>query len=241
LLDHLAADFVQQGWSVKQLVRRIMLSRVYRLSSDDDADALASDPDNTLLWRMSQRRLEAEAIRDGMLLASGQLDLNPQVGSLIQKLGEGIIGRNIKSVGIADEHVARSVYLPIVRGGLPEILSLFDFPEPSIIGGVRDVTTVPTQALFMMNNPLVIDSATKLAERLAEATDDPRRRVSEAYLRTVSRRPSELEIDRALLFVDEAQIVLADQGKRNATEIETIAWAGFCQSLFASSEFRYIN
>jgi hypothetical protein len=241
LLDHLATNFVEQGWSVKRLIRSIMLSRVYQLSCDEDAAALAADPDNHLLWRMNQRRLEAEAIRDGMLLASGQLDLNSPAGSPIEKLGEGIIGRNIRTDGIADQHFARSVYLPIVRGGLPEILSLFDFPEPSIIGGARDVTTVPTQALFMMNNSLVIDSATELAKRLAALTDDPQRRAREAYLRTISREPTEAEIELALQFVTGAQAVLKEQGKSDASEIETTAWAGFCQSLLASSEFRYIN
>ncbi len=241
LLDHLATTFVQDGWSVKRLIRRIMLSRVYRLSCDDDATALAIDPGNDLYWRMNQRRLEAEAIRDAMLLASGSLDLEPQAGSPVEKIGEGIIGRNINSTGLADKHHARSIYLPIVRGAVPEMLSLFDFPEPSIIGGVRDVTTVPTQALFMLNNPLVLDCASKLAERLSQLSDDQRQRVREAYRLTVSRQPSESEIDRALQFVSETQAVLTEQGNHQAKQVESIAWAGFCQSLFATSEFRYIN
>ncbi len=241
LLDHLATTFVNDDWSVKRLIRRIMLSRVYRLSCQDDAAALATDPGNQWFWRMNQRRLEAETIRDAMLLASGQLDLHRPSGSPVQKLGEGIIGRNIRSTDLADQQVTRSVYLPIVRGAVPEMLSLFDFPEPSIIGGVRNVTTVPTQALFMMNSPQVIDNANKLAQRLTEQIDDPSDRVRQAYRLTVSRSPTEQEIDRALQFIRETETLLQEDPKRNEDDAQWIAWSGFCQSLFATSEFRYLH
>ncbi len=240
LLDHLAKTFAADGSSTKQLIRRIMTSHVYRLSSDDDPGGLAADPGNNLFWRMNQRRLEGEVIRDAMLLASGQLDLKPQTGSRVQRLGEGIIGQNIKTSELADDHFARSVYLPIARGAVPEMLSLFDFPEPSIIGGVRNVTTVPTQALFMMNSPQVLRSAKKLADRLSSEMDR-RDRVRQAYRLTLSRNPSEAEIDRALKYVDETQTTLTTIEEKKPIESETIAWAGFCQSLFATSEFRYVN
>ncbi|MCA9137345.1 MAG: PSD1 domain-containing protein [Planctomycetales bacterium] len=241
LLDHLATQFVRQGWSVKDLIRTIMTSHVYRLSCDDDADALAADPGNELLWRMNQRRLEAEAIRDAMLFSSGRLDLQPPTGSPVQRMGEGIIGRNLKSDDAAMQQVSRSVYLPILRGGVPEMLSLFDFPEPSIIGGVRNVTTVPTQALFMMNNPQVIESASKLAQRIAANGDDPRDRVRLAYRLTLSRTPSESEIDRVLDYVQMTQRQLVSNDRLDDDESNEFAWAGFCQTLFASSEFRYLN
>ncbi len=168
LLDHLATQFVADGWSVKQLVRRIMLSRVYRLASLDSEDGLNADPDNHLLWKMNQRRLEAEAIRDAMLVASGQIDLVPGEASVVAKVGNGLVGQTVKAEQLLTDGNKRSIYLPIVRGALPEILRIFDFPEPSIIGGVRDVTTVPTQALYMMNNEFVVESAAKLAERLID-------------------------------------------------------------------------
>lgn len=242
LLDHLATTFVEDGRSIKKLIRRIMLSRVYRLSSEDQSAALAVDPGNQLLWRMNQRRLEAEAIRDAMLMVSGQLDLSPQAGSPVEKVGEGIVGRNIKITDLAKEHLRRSVYLPIVRGGVPEFLSLFDFPEPSIVGGVRNVTTVPTQALFMLNNPLVIETAAKTAQRLVEFSDDPQERVRYAYQLTLSRDPGEAEIDRAIQFVTDTTNALEETGRQARKQNpEAIAWAGFCQSLFATSEFRYTN
>ncbi len=241
LLDHLAMTFIDDGWSVKRLIRRIMTSRVYRLSCDDDPTSLAADPGNQWLWRMNQRRLEAEAIRDAMLLSSGQLDLSAQVGSSVEKLGEGIVGRNINVSGLGDAHVARSVYLPIVRGAVPEMLRLFDFPEPSIISGARDVTTVPTQALYMMNSPQVIDSAKALARRLVAGNDDDHQRVHHAYRLTLSRQPDSEEVDRALQFIADFEQVLIESGQSESGESGTLAWAGFCQSLLASTEFRYIN
>ncbi len=241
LLDHLATTFQSDGWSVKRLIRRIMTSRVYRLSSSDDPSGLAADPDNTLFWRMNQRRLEAEAIRDAMLLSSGQLDLNPPTGSPVQKVGEGIIGRNINTTALTGDDVSRSVYLPIVRGAVPELLRLFDFPEPSIIGGVRNVTTVPTQALFMMNSEQVTESAARFAARIAENSDHDRQRIQQAYLLTLSRRPTDTEIDQALAYINETRETLTNIEKMKRDESAGIAWAGFCQSLLASSEFRYLN
>ena len=137
LLDHLATEFVDQGGSIKQLIRRIMTSRVYRLSTQSNLAGAAADPDNHLLWRMNQRRLEAEAIRDAMLMASGELDLSPGESSIVARAGDGLIGRTLRAEQLEEDAGKRSVYLPIVRGELPEILRVFDFPEPSIIGGVR--------------------------------------------------------------------------------------------------------
>ncbi len=231
LLDHLATTFNSDGGSVKRLIRRIMISRVYRLQSTDDESGLAKDPDNVLLWRMNQRRLEAEVLRDSMLFASGQIDLAPAQSSVVEKVGNGLVGRNIRPEQLAEESFHRSVYLPIVRGAVPEVLRVFDFPEPSIISGARDVTTVPTQALFMMNDPSVIQAAGKLAEQLLEATDlQDEDRVRFAYRAVVSREPSADELKVALDFINEVK-----------QESDSIAWTGFCQSLFGSSEFRYLN
>ena len=241
LLDHLATGFVDDGWSVKQLIRRIMLSRTYRLSTADTEHGLAIDPDNRLFWRMNQRRLEAEAIRDAMLLVSGQLDVQPQPSSPVETLGEGIIGRNLRPDRFAEDRLGRSVYLPIVRGNLPEMLSLFDFPEPSIIGGVRDVTTVPTQALYMMNSPFVLQAAEQLATRAGEATDKRRDRVRRAYQLALSRQPTASETERAIQFVDETAAWVRDHERTSESEAETKAWTGLCQSILASSEFRYLD
>ncbi len=242
LLDHLATHFISDGGSVKQLVRRIMLSRVYRLASLDTAAGLKADPDNHLLWKMNQRRLEAEAIRDAMLVASGQIDLIPAEASIVAKVGNGLVGQDVKAEQLLTDNKKRSVYLPIVRGVLPEILRIFDFPEPSIIGGVRDVTTVPIQALYMMNNEFVVDAAAKLAERLIDEEQmDAGDRVRLAYRLTVTREPSDDEVQTAVRYIEEMDSILKNQEKHDQANSEKLAWASFCQSLFASSEFRYVN
>ena len=241
LLDYLATRFVEDGWSVKSIIRRIMLSRVYRLSSQAQSDQLAGDPDNFLLWRMSQRRLEGEAIRDAMLAVSGQLIMEPRTGSPVQKLGEGLVGRNIKVDVLQKDDRLRSVYLPIVRGAVPEMLALFDFPEPSIVGGVRNVTTVPTQALFMMNSPVVLELSKHFANRLVSSETGGAERVKLAYRLALSRVPTSQETKRALEFVEDTQRTLQEVDKMDAKASEAVAWIGICQSLFASTEFRYIN
>ena len=243
LLDHLATVFVDDGGSIKNLIRRIMTSRVYRLSTASDPAGQAADPDNDLLWRMNQRRLEAEAIRDAMLMAAGRLDRTPGEASIVAKVGDGLVGRTLKAEQLQQEQNKRSVYLPIVRGELPEILRIFDFPEPSIIGGVRDVTTVPTQALFMMNNKFVIDTAESFARRLLdEESMDDDVRVRLAYRLAVSREPTIDEVNAAVGYIKEMDSILKSQQTKNPKDASQLrAWSSFCQTLFASSEFRYIN
>ena len=171
LLDWLASDFKANGWSVKHTIRRIMTSRVYRLGSERNSDAEEIDPANELLWRANHRRLEAESIRDAMLVVSGNLDAEPGKGSVVLTVGNGIIGRNLQTDKFESDNTKRSVYLPIVRGYVPEILKVFDFPEPSMIYGSRDVTTVATQALYMMNSDFVTAQAEAFAQRLLDASD----------------------------------------------------------------------
>ncbi|MDB4561371.1 PSD1 and planctomycete cytochrome C domain-containing protein [bacterium] len=246
LLDHLATEFVSSGWSIKQLIRQIMLSRVYRLSAKVDTSAeftsrVSADPENTLLWRMNQRRLEGEAIRDAMLFVSGELDLQPRKGSPVVELGEGLIGQTVKVDSLKREDRLRSVYLPIVRGAVPEMLSLFDFPEPSIVGGKRNVTTVPTQALFMMNSPTVVDLSQQFAHRLLAGGSEVQERVALGYQLAFSRAPTPLENERAVAFILDAEKTLRRVDKLEHKSSELTALAGFCQSLLASAEFRYIN
>ena len=243
LLDHLATVFVDDGGSIKNLIRRIMTSRAYRLSTASSPAGQAADPDNDLLWRMNQRRLEAEAIRDAMLMAAGDLDLTPGEASIVAKVGDGLVGRTLKAEQLQQEQNKRSVYLPIVRGELPDILRIFDFPEPSIIGGVRDVTTVPTQALFMMNNKFVIDTAESFARRLLdEESMEDDMRVRLAYRLSVSREPTDDEVEAVLGYIHEMHSILKSQTtKKQQDESQLRAWSSFCQTLFASSEFRYIN
>ena len=165
LLDHLAIKFVEEGWSTKKLIRYIVTSRAYQMASTHQDAAYEKDPDNRLVWRMNPRRLDAESIRDAILMASGDLTLEPLKSSIVAEIGDVNIGQNAgqlaKLTGYRAPH--RSVYLPIVRNVLPEILQAFDFAEPSILVGQRDVTNVPTQALYLMNSEFVLGQAERIA------------------------------------------------------------------------------
>ena len=173
LLDYLALSFTENGWSVKKLIRTLVLSRAYQQSSQFDAGNYELDPDNVLVWRMSRRRLEAEPLRDAMLALSGRLDLTPPVGTTVARGGEGPInlafrGRGIDSVTAES---CRTVYLPVVRDLLPESLTLFDFPDPTLMAGERATNDHPGRSRsYLMNNPFVIRQAELVADRLLEGT-----------------------------------------------------------------------
>lgn len=232
LLDYLAHQVMDQQWSLKRLVRSIVLSRAYQLSTAGDAANFAADPDNHLLWHANQRRLDAEAIRDAALAVSGQLDLVPPQGSPVMNHGDGDIGRGNGRGGLKAESRKRSVYLPIVRDMVPDILDLFDFAEPSLVVAERDVTNVPSQALFMLNSPFIYSQSAALAQSL-EAETDASRRITTAYLRTLARLPSPAEQQRAEQFIAK---LTATPGSKSAA-----AWTTFTQALLASAEFRFLN
>ena len=231
LLDTLAVSFMDHGWSVKGLIRRIVTSRAYQLASTHDPKDFEVDPDNALAWRMSPRRLEAEPIRDAMLAISGRLMLEPPVGSAVAQAGEGPVGpfRGFNQDG-QDMH--RAVYLPVVRDLLPESLSLFDFADPSLATGERASTSGPTQALYLMNSPFVIRQAEAAAARLMVGEEDDDARIQLAYLRFLARRPTSAEVDRARTFL--AGFAPEDPTRKPA-------WTAFCQALFAGAEFRYLD
>jgi hypothetical protein len=234
LLDYLAASFAENGWSVKKLIRTIVLSRAYQLSTQFAEKNFEADPDNVLHWRMPSRRLEAEALRDTMLALGGRLDLSPPKGSPVARGGEGNAGFRFRGPGgpgggppPIDEH--RSVYLPIVRDGVPEVLTVFDFPDPSLIIGDRPTTTTPAQSLFVMNNPFVIRQAEGMAEKLLAGGDDDAARLTRAYLLCFARPPAEKELQSAQKF-------LADYNRRQSRRS---TWVALCQALFASAEFSH--
>jgi hypothetical protein len=238
LLDALARQFMHDGWSVKKMVRSLVLSRTYQLSSAVDRTALAADPDNRLLWRAAPRRLDAEALRDAMLAASGQLDLQPAQGSAVSAMGDGYIGRGIRPESFTGyETTKRSVYLPVVRDFVPEVLEIFDFAEPSLVVAERDVTNVPSQALYLMNNGFVRTQAAAMAKRvLAAPVMD---RIGYAYQIALSRAPTDAERLRADRYLRGESDGL--QRVNNASDASTENWATFCQALFACAEFRFLR
>ena len=244
LLDHLAVTFVESGWSVKQLIREILMSRVYQLGSGHHAQNYAVDPDNTWRWRMTPRRLEAEAIRDAMLAVSGELNLYPVDGSPVARAGEGREGLiNLARELATKPFNYRSIYLPIVRDQIPEFLNVFDFPDASLVSGERDSTNVPGQSLFLMNNPQVLALADAFARRIAEYEGDGPQRLAYAYELVFARPPTEAEMTAIKRFWQEFPRQAAG-GKNTAQAQEQArkaALSAFCQGLFASAEFRYIN
>jgi hypothetical protein len=223
LLDHLARRFTRDGWSTKKLIRAVMLSRAYQMASSHEAKNYQADPDNVLVWRMNRRRLEAEPLRDAVLAVGGKLDRTPPKGTLAQALN------NRKVTVAAKETNVRSVYLGIVRGApLNELLTMFDVASPNLVVAQREVTTVPAQSLFLMNSPWVVAMAGRFAERLTSAQGlDDAARVDLAYRTALARPATAVEKAKALDYVQQTG------GDK--------AWASFCQALFASAEFRYVQ
>lgn len=202
LLDHLAKQFVQGGWSVKKLVRTVILSHSYRLSAESNADNFNVDPANRFVWRHSPRRLEAEEVRDAMLAAAGRLNLAKPEASpakelkVIEMRNNGPEARRLADLASASVH--RSLYLPLVRGVTPRSLEVFDFAEQGMVTGSRDSTTVPTQALYLLNDPFVRKQSLALAERLLQQADaNDYDRVNRAYQLAFGRTATPQEIDRA--------------------------------------------
>jgi hypothetical protein len=239
LLDTLAVRFVEQKWSVKKLIRSIVLSRVYQLGSQHDSADHAIDPSNRFLWRMERRRLDAEEIRDAILLASGQLKTSRPDASAVMELGNGPAGVNKKLPEIRKPSNVRSVYLPFMRGLVPEMLQVFDEADPGLIVGKRDVTTVPTQALFLMNNPFVLGQSTFMAKRILQQKDSNQRaRIDTAFRLALGRAPTDDERSRVASYLNEYRQTIQQAGQQINPQLA--AWTSMCQILFETGEFRYV-
>jgi len=244
LLDHLAHRFMDDGWSVKKLVKYVVLSHVYQLGSIADPGAMEVDPDNTLLWRSTPRRLDAESLRDALLAVSGQLEITPPVGSVVARAGEGPVtrlrfGGDPIAVAINDpRNTHRSIYLPIIRDNLPEALALFDAADPTLITADRAQTTVPSQGLFLLNNAFVIRAADAAADKLIKQDSDAER-IREAFVRFYSRPPTAREQAGAEAFLAKYRTQLTTKDRASAVTQERELWSAFCQALFASAEFQY--
>ena len=239
LLDTLAVRFMADGWSIKKLVREIVLSRTYRQSSAYREDAFRTDPENRLLWRASKRRLDAEAIRDAMLVVAGELDTARPVGSLVgTKIGDrpiSLIGLDPNIPADLDGSKHRSVYLPVLRDRLPDVLDLFDFAEPSLVTGDRETTNVPVQALYLMNSTFVQSRATALANRVQREADGHEQRLRHAFVLCFSRAPDAEETKLAAAFFDQNPI-----NSDNDQQYRKLL-ASYCQALLATAEFRNLD
>jgi hypothetical protein len=229
LLDYLAVRFMDGGWSVKKLIKEIVMSETYRQSSvGQRATGEESDPDNRLLAHANPRRLDAEVIRDSMLAVSGLLDTSRRPGSLVAELdGQSVslIGFNDKLPKDLDGSHRRSIYLPVIRDHLPDVLEQFDVANPSLVTGNRDVTNVPLQALYLLNGPFVQEMAAALAKRVESAPN----RVSRAFELCFHRSP------------DAHEVALADDFLQKTGGDDSKRLAAFCQALLCSAEFRFAD
>ncbi|PYK96223.1 MAG: hypothetical protein DME19_20400 [Verrucomicrobia bacterium] len=189
LLDYLASYFMNQGWSLKKLHRLILLSNTYQQSSDGEPGGAQIDPENRLLWKMNRQRLDFEEMRDSLLAVSGKLDL-AEGGHAVDIIGEPPSPR-------------RTIYGFVERQNLPNMFRAFDFASPDTTSPQRFATTVPQQALFLMNSPFVIEQARNLARRPdIQACSNPDERIRRLYKATYQREPDRMELNLSLRFVE---------------------------------------
>ncbi|MBA4019599.1 MAG: hypothetical protein C0483_20740 [Pirellula sp.] len=228
LLDYLATEFVKEGWSLKRMIRELVLSRAFRLDSTPSVLAKKHDPSNLLLSHASVRRLEAEAIRDSIVAVAGRLQPTPDEGP-------GYTHGEPPRL-----QTRRSVYVSIRRNSLPLFLETFDAPKPFTTLGARDVTNVPGQALTMLNDVLVIELAKYWAKaQLAVPAKDEAERVRQMYRAAFAREPGAEELSDALAFV-------ADLGTTHNVQPQDRlknerVWQDFAHALYNMKEFIYVR
>lgn len=241
LLDHLATRFMSHGWSQKKLIRAMVLSRVYGLSSVNDDAATKVDPDNRLLWRMNRQRLEAESIRDSLLAVTGELQ--PSEGGPGLVLEEPENCGDLVKAGVnppnythrkprTNQEYQRTIYLPVMRTNTnanDRIRNFFDFVNPAQIAGQRSQTVVPTQSLFVMNNALFRQRAKVLADQLIVKHPQADERLNQLWLTIYNRPITNDERENARQFL--AEISPLVQGN------ESLLWQELSHSLLASNEF----
>jgi len=235
LLDYLAGEFIRQGWSIKKMHRKMVLSSTYRMASHASAKDEEADPQNKLLHRMPIRRLEAECIRDAILVVSGRLDKKLYGPSVPPYLTDFMLGRGRPASGPLDGDGRRSLYIKVRRNFLTPMFLAFDYPIPFTTMGRRSVSNVPAQALALMNNPFIIQQAGLWANCILSEKDlTPTQRIMGMYRSAYSREPSEVEIADALGFVDE-------QAKEYGKKDDPRAWTDLCHVMMNAKEFIFIN
>lgn len=226
LLDYLAESFRSDGWSLKKLHRKIMLSAVYSQGAVEQIKARAEDPENALLWRMPRRRLDFEAMRDSMLAVSGELDTSLD-GRPFDLQAQPVIPR-------------RSIYGFVNRDVVSNLTSTFDGSNPNACTAKRPETSVPQQTLFALNSDFIQDRAEKLAAIAENTSISAAERVQWLYRQVYGRSPDEPELSQALDFVSRS----AEGGKADDPESNgrfPSIWARLAHALLASNEFTFVD
>jgi mono/diheme cytochrome c family protein len=235
LLDWLAHRFMDSGWSIKELHRLIMLSSTYQMSTAYDAKAAEADPENRLLWRMTPRRLEAEALRDAVLATSGLLD-RTMGGSLLHVGNREYLFDHTSKDKTTYDSRRRSLYLPVIRNNLYDVFQLFDATDATVSSGDRATTTVATQALFWLNSDLVAQAAKHLAEDVLSQKDiDDNRRIDLLHRRAYGRPATAAELERGAAALADLEESLDEPGTTEQRRLR--AWSLYCQVILAANEF----
>ncbi|WP_395747420.1 DUF1549 and DUF1553 domain-containing protein [Prosthecobacter sp.] len=213
LLDDLALRFMQNGWSVKRLMREMVMSATYRQSSSGSAANAQLDEANEHLWRMNRRTLGIEAWRDALMSAAGTLSR------------EGGVSKNLDDAA----HHKRTIYSQVSRRELNKTLMLFDYPDANVHAARRSSSTTPTQKLFVMNSPFIIEQAKRLAQRLQESGGDDAGRVRQAYALLFAREP------------EPEELALAREFLQQPAEAGLSPWEQLAQALLATNEMLYVD
>ena len=236
LLDFLARQFIDSGWSVKAMHRLTLLSSTYRMSSEAREQAAQLDPRNKLLHHMPVRRLEAEVIRDSVLSMSGSLNrdqFGPSVPPHISKYQDG---RGKPASGPLDGDGRRSIYLQVRRNFLTPMFLAFDYPSPISTIGRRGSSTVPSQALMMMNNEFVNQQAHIWAERVVAEQADAHGRIQGMFLTAFGRPARRSEVEEVRSFLGEQRALHGGANKDDARP-----WADLAHVLMNSTEFVFVR
>ncbi|MCC7336351.1 MAG: PSD1 domain-containing protein [Pirellulaceae bacterium] len=244
LLDWLARYFIESGWSTKDLHRLLLASSVYQMASTNPQAEKAEqlDPENRWLWKFRRQRLEAEQLRDAMLAVSDRLDFTAG-GKTVPLRNRQFVFNHTSQDYTTYESLRRAVYLPIIRNNIYTLFEQFDFPDPTMPTGSRQQTVVAPQALLMLNDELVMDSADALAARVRRDYSQTNERIESVYRLALCREPEAAELSRAAMFVQRlsARFAAPDSGQAVLDSADQKAWSLFCQTLLASNEFIEID
>lgn len=253
LLDWLADEFVQSGWDIKQLHRIIMTSTAYQQTSNRNAQGNQIDRQKRLLWSMPVRRLESEAVRDGILAVSGMLDeqmAGVPVPVMADITGQWVIGKENLNAGrpgpvidMKGQQYRRSLYVQVRRSRPLAVLEPFDLPELAPNCTKRPSSTVPTQSLELLNSDFVTAQSRFFAVKLTKQSQDIEHQVSQAWRTAFGKEITDEEKEEAISFVTEMQEVLTKEYESRQLNDDPIidAVAVFCQALLSSNQFLYIE
>ena len=239
LLDAMAVRFIQGGWSIKTMHKLIMMSQTYQLSSDGDLASATRDPGNDFLWKFNRRRLDAEAIRDSLLMISGQLDYSEWGPHPFPHASTWGFTQHSPFTAVYESR-RRSVYLMTQRFQRHPYLSIFDGADPNTSTPRRLITTTPIQALFMMNSPFVHEQANCLAGKLIAAQPETQKRIDLAYELVLGRLALPEEVRRVEAYLQQTEEKLKATGVPQDEHLQK-AWASYAWVLLSSNEFIFVE